>query len=75
MVQRGDYDVTDGRFVNNVTWSTDPDNIGQSFSNEIFAFDGKHVVIESGSAESGRRTYKRVEDLTSSPKTSPETQI
>jgi hypothetical protein len=68
MVQRGDFRIEVNTFVNKVTWSPDESQIGQKFENEIFTFDGSTLVIESGSATSGKRTFTRIEfDPTAPP--------
>jgi hypothetical protein len=67
LVQRGDYRVESGTFVMNVVWSSDPAQIGGTFENRIYAFDGSTLVIESGSAKKGKRTYTRVTEDPSAP--------
>jgi hypothetical protein len=62
-VQRGTFAITDGHLVTSVIWADDASFIGRDFANIVEGLEANTLRLESTSASSGTRVYKRVSAL------------
>ncbi len=63
VLQEGWYEVQKDDWLTHPLWATDASLLGNTYSNHVYWLIGDEMMIESASAESGKRKYVRVDEL------------